>query len=404
MIEIITKLKNESQKLKCDFHEHKDESRNSLKFKEKKPEKTRKLDFARYKRRHIALKLLYLGWNYQGFSTQIDTDQTIEYYIFQALLKTNLIESRQTSNYHRCGRTDKGVSSFGQVISLDVRTNLTEGLGIFTPSDYNHSNPIPKKSQEIDYCGLLNRVLPRQIRVIAWAPVETNFSSRFSCQSRVYKYFFPRGSLNISQMHKAGQYLIGTHDFNNFCKKDRAKAEVNTIRTIISVDIKPLKCDTKDEVKGYQIYELTIVGKSFLWHQIRYIMAVLFLVGEGREKADVVLKLLDTSQILSRPQYCLASPLPLILFNCEYNSDDISDWNYYQESLAFLIKQLQSLWTEEVIKSNLILTMIENLAEKVPFNVLSQHSSLSCEPIAKVYKHILDRPQSGEFKLKLTND
>lgn len=77
----------------------------------------------RYNTRHIALKILYLGWDYQGFAAQEDTDKTIETALFEALLKTKLIESRETSNYHRCGRTDKGVSAFGQVdnISLSLK-------------------------------------------------------------------------------------------------------------------------------------------------------------------------------------------------------------------------------------------------------------------------------------------
>jgi len=51
----------------------------------------------------------------QGFAVQEDTEKTIEAALFDALLKTRLIESRATSNYHRCGRTDKGVSAFSQV-------------------------------------------------------------------------------------------------------------------------------------------------------------------------------------------------------------------------------------------------------------------------------------------------
>ena len=37
---------------------------------------------------------------------------------------------------------------------------------------------------------MLNRVLPFDIRVLAWAPVDADFSARFSCAGRVYKYFF----------------------------------------------------------------------------------------------------------------------------------------------------------------------------------------------------------------------
>lgn len=66
-------------------------------------------------KRHVLLRFYYLGWDYQGFAAQENSAQTIEHHLFSALQKTCLIESRETSNYHRCGRTDKGVSAFSQV-------------------------------------------------------------------------------------------------------------------------------------------------------------------------------------------------------------------------------------------------------------------------------------------------
>lgn len=72
-------------------------------------------DFATHPRRHVVLRLAYLGWQYQGFAVQENTDNTVEARMFEALLKTKLVQDRQSSNYHRCGRTDKGVSAFSQV-------------------------------------------------------------------------------------------------------------------------------------------------------------------------------------------------------------------------------------------------------------------------------------------------
>lgn len=71
----------------------------------------------RCRTRHVLLKLYYLGWDYQGFATQEESAKTIEHHLFTALKRTCLIASRETSNYHRCGRTDKGVSAFSQVNS-----------------------------------------------------------------------------------------------------------------------------------------------------------------------------------------------------------------------------------------------------------------------------------------------
>lgn len=84
----------------------------------KKAGKNRQLDFSAHPRRHVALRLAYLGWAYQGFAVQENTDKTVEARLFEALQKTCLIQDRQSSNYHRCGRTDKGVSAFSQVTAV----------------------------------------------------------------------------------------------------------------------------------------------------------------------------------------------------------------------------------------------------------------------------------------------
>lgn len=44
------------------------------------------------------------------------------------------------------------------------------------------------------------------------------------------------------------------------------------------------------------MFELTIKGQAFLWHQIRCIIAVLFLIGENKEQPDVIKELLDITK------------------------------------------------------------------------------------------------------------
>lgn len=122
----------------------------------------RKFHFKTSHKRHILLKFYYLGWDYQGFTSQEHTTQTIEHHLFKALTKTCLIETRETSNYHRCGRTDKGVSAFSQVISIDVRSKFAPELQMTADSLKN----------EMNYCEALNRVLPANIKCLSWAPCE----------------------------------------------------------------------------------------------------------------------------------------------------------------------------------------------------------------------------------------
>ena len=95
-------------------------------------------------------------------------------YIFFALI----LFCRETSNYHKCGRTDKGVSAFGQVISIDLRTNLLTGVGVKVREGGTASERQGDKTTEIKYVRLLNAVLPPEIRVLAWTPVDPEFSAR----------------------------------------------------------------------------------------------------------------------------------------------------------------------------------------------------------------------------------
>ncbi|GFO26242.1 tRNA pseudouridine synthase [Plakobranchus ocellatus] len=337
----------------------------------KKPQ--REFDFNKYNTRHVALKIAYLGWNYQGFVVQEDTDNTVEAVLFDALLRTKLIMSRETSNYHRCGRTDKGVSALGQVISIDLRTNLLSGIGVKErPGGTAHERP-GDNTTEIRYAHILNKVLPPEIRVLAWAPVNINFSARFDCKKRTYKYYFPKGNLNIEVMRNAAQKLIGEHDFRNLCKMDIGNGVVNFTRKIFKADITALDNVTD----GYSMCELTVVGQAFLWHQIRCIVAVLFLIGQGKEDEEVIDGLLNVEENPRKPQYSMASELPLVLFDCEY--DDDLDWVYEADWHEDNIRHFQQIWAQHTVKSTMLKRMLGHLdvakveteSDIAPWNELS---------------------------------
>ena len=48
----------------------------------------------RYNMRRDALKIAYLGWDYQGYTIQEDNSATIEAELFKALVYARFIESR----------------------------------------------------------------------------------------------------------------------------------------------------------------------------------------------------------------------------------------------------------------------------------------------------------------------
>ena len=182
---------------------------NKKKRKNRKKKNQKPFNFGLYKQRHVAFKFAYFGHNYHGFVIQENIENTIEHHLFSALKRTCLIESVESSDYSRCGRTDKGVSCSMNVMALKVRS-----VGIAGDDDEG----LPSKEEEMDYIQILNGVLPSEIRMLSWCPVDPAFSARFDCKQRAYKYLFYRDSMDIEAMQRACSLMVGTHDFRNFCK------------------------------------------------------------------------------------------------------------------------------------------------------------------------------------------
>ncbi|KAH5379729.1 tRNA pseudouridine synthase [Parastagonospora nodorum] len=362
-------------------------------------------DASKYSSRLIALKFAYLGQKYNGFEHHKNNSTplpTIEEELWKALVKTRLINPIPTTGdtadynkadrktfatwdregadvnwdgceYSKCGRTDRGVSAFGQVIGVRVRSNrplpkqpAKEPESQENPPaaedepDILDSEPdAPTKhfnevTDELPYIQLLNRVLPPDIRVYAWCPnPPENFSARFSCKERRYKYFFTNpcfapvpgsagtyhtpsspmreGTLDIAAMQLACESLIGLHDFRNMCKIDASKQLTNFKRRIFYAgieEVSPLSVPSylshsaitpPDQPK---MYAFVLHGSAFLWHQVRSIVAILFLIGQRLESPSLVQQLLDIETNATRPKYEMASDAPLVLWDCIFPHAD----------------------------------------------------------------------------------
>ena len=83
------------------------------------------------------------------------------------------------------------------MISLEVRSNLLEGEGVIVSEGSKAASRNGDKTSELPYMVMLNNNLPSDIRVLSCATVDQSFSARFSCLQRTYKYFFPRGEMNL---------------------------------------------------------------------------------------------------------------------------------------------------------------------------------------------------------------
>ena len=111
-------------------------------------------------------------------------------------------------------------------------------------------------------------------------------------------------------------------------------------------------------VKRYSTIELVVVGSSFLWHQIRCIVAVLLLIGQGKEPPSIIDDLLDIEKYPCKPQYTICSETPLVLFDCQYEN---VEWIHDRHELEKLIKHFQDVWMDHHTKATIVKRMIDFL-------------------------------------------
>ncbi|CAK1357013.1 unnamed protein product [Cercospora beticola] len=370
----------------------------------KKPKKEpKRFDASRYHTRLIALKFAYLGGNYNGFEHHANNTTplpTIEEELWKAMRKVKLIFSEHKPGqseeevcwdgieYSKCGRTDRGVSAFGQVIGVRVRSARpkkqaapnevsagAESQGADSPMPDAVKEPPPPEKEfdpirdELPYIQLINRVLPSDIRILAWCPDPgEDFSARFNCKERRYRYFFTNpafaplpgskpienskpaeGYLDIEAMNVAAKKYEGLHDFRNLCKVDPSKQITNWERRIFHAGIHEVDPHHNAVSDGAspKLYYFEVRGSAFLWHQVRHLVAVLFLVGQGYEQPSVVDDLLDVQKTPGKPHYEMASDVPLVLWDCifpdkeqvlnaDHAADDSATKSSYQDAMNWV--------------------------------------------------------------------
>jgi tRNA pseudouridine38-40 synthase len=174
------------------------------------------------------------------------------------------------------GRTDSGVHAEGQVVQIEVATEL----------------PPARLRAALDFHTRPHRVA---IRAACLAP--EGWSPRFSARARHYRYrilnrhakpaleegrvwHLPQ-PLDAQAMHRAAQRLLGKHDFSAY-RAASCQAE-HAVRTLDALDV------TRH---GEEIH-ITTRARSFLHHQVRNLAGTLRDVGLGRQGEDWPRAVLD---------------------------------------------------------------------------------------------------------------
>ena len=214
--------------------------------------------------RNLRLDLCYDGTRYRGWQRLGDSDSTIQGKLEQALSRI-LGEPIEVSG---SGRTDAGVHARGQVANFHCESTM----------------PV----EEI--LSSLRRYLPEDIGVIGCREVSERFHARLNARQKTYCYriwnsdapcVFQRRfvavmpeRLDLEQMRRGAEWLLGEHDFSAFCGNPKMKK--STVRTIYTIDIR----------KTGQEVQISVTGNGFLHNMVRILVGTLVEVGRGERSAE----------------------------------------------------------------------------------------------------------------------
>lgn len=242
----------------------------------------------------IKLVVQYDGKDFKGWQIQ-PNKRTVQGEL-EKVLEFLLKEKVHT---FASGRTDSGVSAFGQVVHFDVNQNVNTKKLLVS----------------------LNGLLPEDVAVTACESVPETFDARFSVKRKTYQYRFyvsrfrlpllePKAlrvndNVSIDRMAEACKYFIGTHDFGSFVSKKSGKTDfVRTIYDAKVIDI------------GDGLFAFEVTGNGFLYNMVRIMFGTILKAGYSQIKPS------DIEDILSGKNRALAgktmSPKGLVMKKVEY--------------------------------------------------------------------------------------
>ena len=213
--------------------------------------------------KRVMLRVAYDGTDYCGWQLQ-PGKPTIESVLNEAL--SALLGEKITVT--GASRTDSGVHSLGNVAVFDTDTRIP--------------------AEKISYA--LNQRLPDDIVIQESGEVAPDFHPRHCDSRKTYEYrilnrefplpterrdsYFCYRKLDVENMRKAAEYIVGTHDFASFCAA-HAQTET-TVRTVFGCTV---------EKTGDMIC-IRVTGAGFLYNMVRIIAGTLIEIGYGAKEPE----------------------------------------------------------------------------------------------------------------------
>ena len=245
----------------------------------------------------IALLVCYDGTRLSGWQTQANADSV------QSALERAVHDAfSENVRIAASGRTDSGVHAAGQVCSLSLKNRIA-----------------PERVADA-----LNRYLPEDVRVLESVAAPEGFDACRMAKRKTYRYRFyvsarqnplkERYAAQLKRMpdpekmRAAAKLIEGEHDFKCFCAS--GSAAKSTVRHVLSVQISLERSLGGDDIV------LDVCGKGFLYNMVRIIAGTLAAVGEGKIRAEDILRAFESGERALRGKTMPAKGLTLL--NVDY--------------------------------------------------------------------------------------
>ncbi|XP_053693104.1 tRNA pseudouridine synthase-like 1 isoform X1 [Sabethes cyaneus] len=300
------------------------------------------------------IHLSYIGTQFRGIQKNLTKEnptledpQSIEGSLEIALKK---LHPANDFKIKLSSRTDAGVHALHNTVHVDLERR----------------NGKPYDEVKVTQC--LNRALGSQelpIRIINTQLVPMTFHARMCAKSRTYLYrlgvlrrrfcegpsmhalnrfipieehdrcyFIAHPAFDIETLRRAASSFVGYHDFRTFMTVSRGNQKQHdatyTLRRIHKISVEKGTCMTSAFNRNladqyYEFWDIRIMGRSFLYKQVRRMVGVWIAAAEGRITER------DVQQMLTVPshrswcnQAVVAPAYGLYLCQVEYDSADLT--------------------------------------------------------------------------------
>jgi tRNA pseudouridine38-40 synthase len=255
----------------------------------------------------------YLGHHFHGWETNRGV-ATVQGVLESVIGNSGLCKAHQPGTrfaVQGAGRTDRGVHAVGQVCHFDLGWSEAGGRGPLTGAAVRRAVNFHLQREHHGDC----------VRVVQANRVDSGFHSRFCAVQREYRYriwttrdrfsmpvfekhlaWHVQAELDVPRMQQAAQLFVGS---NNMASFRSSRCERSPLVTVGGCEVREWAAEDArvpwSSSQGAKLVEVRVWAPSFLYNQVRTMVAALVDVGSGKREPAFITECIAAEDRASNP-------------------------------------------------------------------------------------------------------